>query len=326
MPNKIKPKRSYTTNAVPLTSDLEAHELAINWADGKAYTKDANGQIVSVTLGGGGGGGGMTWASAPASASASGTAGQLAYDADYLYLATATNTWKRTALSSWVVDAYFSSVSLLLHGDGTLADSSSAARTVTAYGSATATGAAKFGSAALSFSGSSSYLRAAASSAYAFPGDFTLETWVFFTSASASFSGFYGAAIMSTYPGGGSPNAGWQWRINGTSSGFDQINLYTGATDLTWSASFNLNQWHHVAISRSGSSIRAFVDGVQQGSTTTNSDNMSPSTNADLWIGRLDLGGYEFQLPGRLDDLRVTKGVARYTANFTPPTAAFPDA
>jgi hypothetical protein len=57
MPNRLKPKRSYTANSVPLTTDLEAHELAINWTDSKAFTKNAAGQIVSVTLGGGGGGG-----------------------------------------------------------------------------------------------------------------------------------------------------------------------------------------------------------------------------------------------------------------------------
>jgi hypothetical protein len=57
MPNTIKPKRSYTANSVPLTTDLETHELAINWQDGKAFTKNASGNIVSVTLGGGGGGG-----------------------------------------------------------------------------------------------------------------------------------------------------------------------------------------------------------------------------------------------------------------------------
>jgi hypothetical protein len=56
--SKIKPKRSYTTGAVPTTSDLEANEIAINWVDGKAYTKTAAGNIVSVTLGGGGGGSG----------------------------------------------------------------------------------------------------------------------------------------------------------------------------------------------------------------------------------------------------------------------------
>lgn len=55
MANKIKPKRSYTANAVPTTSDLDTHELGINWTDGKAYTKNASGQIVSITLGGGGG-------------------------------------------------------------------------------------------------------------------------------------------------------------------------------------------------------------------------------------------------------------------------------
>ena len=58
MPNKIKPKRSYTSNAVPTTSDLDTNELAINWVDGKAYTKNAAGNIVSVTLGGSGGGSG----------------------------------------------------------------------------------------------------------------------------------------------------------------------------------------------------------------------------------------------------------------------------
>lgn len=55
MPNKVMPKRSYTPNAVPTADDLQANELAINWSDGIAYTKDASGQIVSLTMGGGGG-------------------------------------------------------------------------------------------------------------------------------------------------------------------------------------------------------------------------------------------------------------------------------
>jgi len=80
MPSKIKPRRSYTANSVPLTSDLDTHELAINWADSKAFTKNAAGQIVSVTLGGGGGGGGSgsivtaaTVSGFPATGSSSGT-------------------------------------------------------------------------------------------------------------------------------------------------------------------------------------------------------------------------------------------------------------
>lgn len=56
MPNKIKPKRSYTAGAVPTTSDLDTHEIAFNWADFKAFVKDGSGNILSVTMGGGGSG------------------------------------------------------------------------------------------------------------------------------------------------------------------------------------------------------------------------------------------------------------------------------
>jgi cellulose 1,4-beta-cellobiosidase len=54
MPNKIKPKRSYTASNVPLASELETHELAIRWdaTSPAMFTKNAAGQIVTVTLGG----------------------------------------------------------------------------------------------------------------------------------------------------------------------------------------------------------------------------------------------------------------------------------
>jgi hypothetical protein len=74
MANKVKLKRSYTANAVPTTSDLDTNEVAINWADGKLYTKNLAGNIVSVTLGGGGSGSIVAAASVsafPASGSAS---------------------------------------------------------------------------------------------------------------------------------------------------------------------------------------------------------------------------------------------------------------
>jgi hypothetical protein len=65
------------------------------------FTKNASGNIVSVTLGGSGGGSGLSWSSVPASASATGTAGQIAYDANYQYICVATNTWIRTVLGAW---------------------------------------------------------------------------------------------------------------------------------------------------------------------------------------------------------------------------------
>jgi hypothetical protein len=58
---QIKPKRSYTANSVPTTSDLDTNELAIRWtAENPAmFTKNSSGNIVTVTLGGGGSSGGM---------------------------------------------------------------------------------------------------------------------------------------------------------------------------------------------------------------------------------------------------------------------------
>jgi hypothetical protein len=224
-------------------------------------------------------------------------------------------------------DPYFSDVVLLLHFDNNLTDSSSNPKTVTAYNSAAATGGAKYGSNALSLNGTNQYLRAAASADYALPADFAIEAWVYLTGASQSYSSFHAAVIAAPYPGGGSPNAGWQVRINGTSTGYDRIYLYTGTTEIEWNATINLNQWHYVAISRHSGTIRAYLDGDQVGSSVSNSDNMSPTNNADLWIGAMDLGGFEFRLPGRIDELRITKGTARgYTGSTIPvPGEAFPN-
>lgn len=134
MANKIKPKRSYTTNAVPTTSDLDTHELAISWADGKAYTKNPSGNIVSVTLGGGGGSG-LTWSSVPSSATATGTAGQIAYDGSYFYLATASSTWVRAAMSTWTLPV----ISIASQPSNQTASSGSATFGVTASVTASAT-------------------------------------------------------------------------------------------------------------------------------------------------------------------------------------------
>jgi hypothetical protein len=99
MANKIKLRRSYTSGAVPLASDLDTNECCVNWADGKLFVKNSAGNIVSVTLGGGGSS--LSWSSVPASATATGTAGQIAYDSQYQYVCIATNTWSRTPISNW---------------------------------------------------------------------------------------------------------------------------------------------------------------------------------------------------------------------------------
>lgn len=53
MSHVIKPKRSETALSVPQAEDLETHEIAMNVADGKMYTKAANGSIVTISTSGG---------------------------------------------------------------------------------------------------------------------------------------------------------------------------------------------------------------------------------------------------------------------------------
>lgn len=80
--------------------------------------------------------------------------------------------------------------------------------------------------------------------------------------------------------------------------------------------------WYYVAVTRSGSTFRLFVDGVVE-DTGTSSASLDGGVAKAINIGR---SGYsDSYMNGYIDDLRITKGYARYTANFDPPTKAFPD-
>ena len=91
-------------------------------------------------------------------------------------------------------------------------------------------------------------------------------------------------------------------------------NIYSTAT-------VNDGAWHHIALSRAGGAgTKMFVDGIYQ-SQQASAYNFNDSV--PYYIGtRSNLSGF---LTGYIDDLRITKGYARYTANFTPPTSAFQD-
>jgi uncharacterized repeat protein (TIGR02059 family) len=78
--------------------------------------------------------------------------------------------------------------------------------------------------------------------------------------------------------------------------------------------------WHHFAITRATNVTKMFVDGTQVGTNTTDNDNFA--TDATFRIGR-NRAGSAFWV-GNLCSIRVTKGVARYTAGFTPPTLPLP--
>lgn len=79
-----------------------------------------------------------------------------------------------------------------------------------------------------------------------------------------------------------------------------------------------LNAWSHVAVSRSGTDTKLFLNGVQQGATYTDTRNYIATP---VRIGTQFNGTNGFA--GQIDELRISKGIARYTANFNVPTAAF---
>ena len=212
-------------------------------------------------------------------------------------------------------DADFASVSLLLHGDGNFTDSSSLARTVTAGGSTISTAEKKFGTGSIAVSGSGWYA-AVASSGLDLPADYTIEFWVRLTTATAQQWVFGGDVNGSGYFMAG---------FNLTGSGQFWLGRASVGWPVQWSGvTLSDATWHHVAVSRSGSSNRLYIDGVQTGGTITDSTSWVVNPNG-LWVGgqagATSLNGY-------IDDLRITKGTARsYTGStITVPTAAYPNA
>lgn len=80
--------------------------------------------------------------------------------------------------------------------------------------------------------------------------------------------------------------------------------------------------WRHIALSRTGSSVRLFFDGVQIGSTVTNSSTQGSNNANGVTLGSYFKGDANFY-NGQIGPMRITKGVGRYSATFTP--AAFPE-
>ena len=231
-------------------------------------------------------------------------------------------TYKLTNTSQ-PADPYYGAVSLLLHGDGadgstTIVDSSPSPKTVTAVGNAQiSTTQSKFGGSSLAFDGAGDYLEAPHSNDYNLgSGDFTIECWLWTGQTSAG-------TVAAHRTSGGAANTNWLLQ---TWPAADKIALFLsdGTTyqvnGLASTSSINNSQWRHIAASRSGSTIRLFIDGVVE-NTATWAGSIS-STPRVLRIG--DDGGNNF-LNGYIDDFRITKGIARYTSNFTPPTAPFPE-
>jgi hypothetical protein len=177
------------------------------------------------------------------------------------------------------------------------------------------TAQSKFGGASMAFDGSGDALTAPPTVNLAMgTGDFTIEMWVYGANSGGTVGGSYPRIFQL-----------------GAAQTVNTIECYNAAgtmyvemlgTGFSFTASTLLNStWNHFAVTRAGTSLRAFVNGTQVGSTTSSNNLTSPITNTSF-IGASTASSGNFS--GYIDDLRITKGYARYTANFTPPTTAFP--
>lgn len=171
---------------------------------------------------------------------------------------------------------------------------------------------AKYGTTSVYFDGSGDVLTAPTIPSYTLgTGNFTIEFWI-----NATASGAYQPVI--SYRNSGVSSAEPDFFVWNTNVGVWYVN---GAAVITGTTNLSTAGWTHIAICRSSGSTRMFVNGVQEGSTYADTNNYLPA-NTSLKIGGLP--GASLYFTGYLDDVRITKGVARYTANFTPPTGPLP--
>lgn len=218
------------------------------------------------------------------------------------------------------IDAY---TVLMLHCNGAdgstvFADSSASAHTMTAAGNAQIdTAQSQFGGASALFDGSGDYISTPDSADWTFgSGDFTLECWVRFN-ALGSERGFVaqvGAAGQQSWRFEYNPFVGglyFWWTTDGSSGQDYRPGNWTPSTGV----------WYHVALVRYGSILRAFVNGTQTGTDGTLSETIFDSTSP-VTVG-ISITTGQSPMNGWLEEVRVSKGIARWTSTFTPPTSPY---
>lgn len=181
-------------------------------------------------------------------------------------------------------------------------------KVVTAYGNAQqSTTFKKFGNSSAIFDGTGDYLEITSNGDFSFgTGDFCIEGWIYRTAGSA-YQTIFDMRTAATDVA--------------TLIGIDNLNqLYcylNGSIVIQGSTAISASTWVHIALARSGTSLRLFLNGNQQSTTYTDNSNYS---SKPFRIGS-DYSG-AFGYTGYIDEVRVTKGVARYTTStFTPPEA-----
>ena len=168
----------------------------------------------------------------------------------------------------------------------------------------------KYGTGSLEFDGTGDWLLVPDSPDQRLgTGNFTIECWLYL-SATGTARGVVGKGTSTT---------GWLLSTNTSNA----VVFTYGTSTITSTGTLSGTTWYHIAVVREGTGTnqtKIYIGGTNDGTGTVSTD--FTQTNA-AYVGANRTGGDPMN--GYIDDLRITKGVARYTATFTPPTAAFPD-
>jgi len=162
------------------------------------------------------------------------------------------------------------------------------------------------------FDGTGDYLTIADDPAFEVSGDFTVEAWFYMTNTPATF----GCIVTKGASGIYQP---YYFFINSSRT----LLFYSSSNGTSWNVASAVSlgtilpeKWYHVAVSRSGTDMRLFLDGALI-TTITNGDPLFDNTRAVAVGGRSD--GTEI-FTGYITDVRIVNGTAVYTSAFTPPT------
>lgn len=223
----------------------------------------------------------------------------------------------------------WSAVALLLHGDASVADSSSFARSNTSGSNAPLidTTEKKYGAGSLYFnSGGSRFLRYTDGTGLGIgTGDFTIEFWL---NTTFDATGLSGSEPRLFAPASSADQSGGLqiWISKGAAGSANRVQLGSptgGSVAIVSSVdAVNDGAWRHVAIVRASGVSKIFLDGVLKQSASDSNNYTRWGTEGLYMASWVGSGGY---FTGRMDDVRITVGHARYSAEFTPPSAAFPD-
>jgi len=206
---------------------------------------------------------------------------------------------------------------LLIHADESngstsLADSSSRNYTITSVGGASTTNTQnKFGGLSAAFNGSGGYLSVGDDADWVLGDTFTVDTWVRFSSVTSN--------VWIVGQGGAASTNFWalSYSVNTLDFAVSVSNVTTIYISRSWTPA--AGTWYHVAVVDKGGTWKLFVDGTQLGVDGSDADAVPDFSSALLFIGA-GTNGTDNYLNGHIDELRISKGIARWTSNFTRPS------